>query len=68
MREKGQLIKCGSLSAEGDVEFWDDGTATARSSNFIPQPSDPSEKDRLREKPAGQDLATDSDASSHQKS
>ena len=26
MKEKGQLIKTGNLSAEGDVEFWDDGT------------------------------------------
>ncbi|KAF2008502.1 zf-DNL-domain-containing protein, partial [Aaosphaeria arxii CBS 175.79] len=30
MREKGQLVKRGSLSAEGDVEFWDDGTTTGR--------------------------------------
>ena len=28
MREKGNLVKKGSLSAEGDVEFWDDGSAT----------------------------------------
>jgi protein import protein ZIM17 len=36
MREKGQLVKRGSLSEEGDVEFWDDGTTTARSAHFIP--------------------------------
>ncbi|EMD66462.1 hypothetical protein COCSADRAFT_112859 [Bipolaris sorokiniana ND90Pr] len=34
MREKGSLIKKGSLSAEGDVEFWDDGTSTPRSAHF----------------------------------
>lgn len=30
LKEKGQLLKKGSLSAEGDVEFWDDGTETKR--------------------------------------
>ncbi|EOA84979.1 uncharacterized protein SETTUDRAFT_137237 [Exserohilum turcica Et28A] len=34
MREKGNLVKKGSLSAEGDVEFWDDGTSTPRSAQF----------------------------------
>jgi protein import protein ZIM17 len=32
MKEKGQLVKRGVLSTEGDVEFWDDGTETARQS------------------------------------
>ena len=36
MREKGQLVKRGSLSTEGDVEFWDDGSSTPRSTNYIP--------------------------------
>ena len=36
MREKGQLVKRGSLSIEGDVEFWDDGSKTPRSANYIP--------------------------------
>jgi protein import protein ZIM17 len=59
MREKGQLVKRGSLSAEGDVEFWDDGATTSRSSNFIPQPADP-EKDRLKvEQPASQTSPVD---------
>ena len=35
MREKGQLVKRGSLSTEGDVEFWDDGSNTPRSANYI---------------------------------
>jgi hypothetical protein len=30
MKEKGQLVKRGTLSTEGDLEFWDDGTETAR--------------------------------------
>lgn len=34
MREKGDLVKRGSLSAEGDVEFWDDGTSTSRSAHY----------------------------------
>ncbi|ORY12624.1 DNL zinc finger-domain-containing protein [Clohesyomyces aquaticus] len=36
LREKGQVVKRGSLSAEGDVEFWDDGSTTPRSASFIP--------------------------------
>ncbi|KIW03096.1 uncharacterized protein PV09_05741 [Verruconis gallopava] len=30
MKQKGQLIKRGTLSAEGDVEFWEDGTEVKR--------------------------------------
>ncbi|GAM85727.1 hypothetical protein ANO11243_037350 [Dothideomycetidae sp. 11243] len=30
LREKGQLLKKGTLSAEGNVEFWDEGTQTKR--------------------------------------
>lgn len=30
LREKGQLLKKGTLGADGDVEFWDDGSTTAR--------------------------------------
>lgn len=28
MKERGQLVKKGTLSEEGDVEFWEDGTQT----------------------------------------
>ncbi|KAG9237510.1 DNL zinc finger protein [Amylocarpus encephaloides] len=28
MREKGQIVKKGTLSEDGDVEFWEDGTST----------------------------------------
>ena len=28
MRQKGQLVKRGMLDANGDVEFWDDGSQT----------------------------------------
>lgn len=30
MKEKGQLVKRGTLSADGDLEFWEDGTETTR--------------------------------------
>ncbi|EKD20614.1 putative DNL zinc finger domain containing protein [Drepanopeziza brunnea f. sp. 'multigermtubi' MB_m1] len=32
MREQGQLVKKGTLSDDGDLEFWADGTTTARGS------------------------------------
>lgn len=28
MKEKGQLIKRGALSEDGDLELWDDGSQT----------------------------------------
>ena len=52
MREKGQLVRRGALNEEGDVEFWDDGSTTPRSSNFIPNTHSKDEKDRLTESPA----------------
>lgn len=30
MRQKGQLVKRGTLGGKGDVEFWDDGSETKR--------------------------------------
>lgn len=30
MRDQGQLVKKGTLSENGDLEFWDDGTTTTR--------------------------------------
>ncbi|KAI9800170.1 MAG: hypothetical protein M1833_003497 [Piccolia ochrophora] len=30
MRQKGELVKRGTIGADGDVEFWDDGTTTKR--------------------------------------
>lgn len=30
MKERGQLVKRGSLSEDGDLEFWEDGTTTER--------------------------------------
>ena len=32
LRQKGQLVKRGTLSGKGDVEFWDDGSQTERKS------------------------------------
>jgi protein import protein ZIM17 len=51
MREKGSMIKKGALSAEGDVEFWDDGSTTPRSAQFHPE-SKPKGDDRFTEQPA----------------
>ncbi|ETS87402.1 hypothetical protein PFICI_01230 [Pestalotiopsis fici W106-1] len=30
MRERGQLVKRGTLGVDGDIEFWEDGTQTQR--------------------------------------
>jgi len=30
MRERGQIVKKGTLSEDGDVEFWEDGSTTQR--------------------------------------
>lgn len=30
MRERGQLVKKGTLSEDGDLEFWEDGTSNKR--------------------------------------
>jgi len=30
MRERGRLVKRGTLGGDGDIEFWDDGTTTPR--------------------------------------
>lgn len=49
MKEKGSLVKRGSLSAEGDVEFWDDGSSTPRSAHFHTEAS-PSGEERLTDK------------------
>jgi protein import protein ZIM17 len=50
MREKGSMVKKGLLSAEGDVEFWDDGSTTARSAQFHAE-SKPKGDDRFTEQP-----------------
>lgn len=50
MREKGNLVKKGLLSAEGDVEFWDDGTSTERSAQFHSE-SKPKGDERFIEQP-----------------
>jgi len=45
MREKGDLVKRGTLSAEGDVEFWDDGSTSPRSAHFHPKSTTKSDPD-----------------------
>ncbi|KAM7205539.1 DNL zinc finger domain containing protein [Naviculisporaceae sp. PSN 640] len=52
LREKGQLIKKGTLGEDEDVEFWEDGTVTERRADLCDR-----EKERLdkyaRDKAAG---------------
>jgi mitochondrial protein import protein ZIM17 len=38
MREQGQLVKKGTLSEDGDLEFWADGTTTKRRKDNGQQP------------------------------
>lgn len=40
MREKGQLVKRGTLGEDGDVEFWEDGSVTERGSGAASSGSD----------------------------
>lgn len=42
LREKGQLVKKGTLGEDEDIEFWEDGTTTARREELSQE-----EKDRL---------------------
>jgi len=30
MKERGEIVKKGTLSEDGDIEFWEDGTTTER--------------------------------------
>ena len=36
MRQKGQLVKRGTLGESRDIEFWDDGTQTERNRSHAP--------------------------------
>jgi protein import protein ZIM17 len=58
MREKGSLVKKGSLSAEGDVEFWDDGSSTPRSAHFHTE-SKPKGDERFVAKPTPPNVTPD---------
>ncbi|CAG8983542.1 hypothetical protein HYALB_00004343 [Hymenoscyphus albidus] len=40
MRERGMIVKKGTLSNDGDVEFWEDGTSNARILDESAKPSD----------------------------
>jgi len=33
MRDRGKLVKKGTLSEDGNLEFWDDGTTTPRANS-----------------------------------
>ena len=41
MREQGQLVKKGTLSEDGDLEFWADGTTTKRKKDRDAPPPPP---------------------------
>ena len=38
MREQGQLVKKGTLSEDGNLEFWEDGSTTKRRKETATQP------------------------------
>ncbi len=38
MREQGQLVKKGTLSEDGNLEFWEDGSTTKRRKEKAIQP------------------------------
>jgi protein import protein ZIM17 len=40
MRERGQLVKRGTLSEDGDLEFWEDGTTTKRNKDISSEKTD----------------------------
>jgi len=39
MKEKGQLVRKGTLSEDGDLEFWEDGTTTNRGDKEFERPA-----------------------------
>ena len=47
MREQGQLVKKGTLSEDGNLEFWEDGSTTKRRKEKATQqpPKDEANKD-----------------------
>ncbi|OCK85174.1 zf-DNL-domain-containing protein [Lepidopterella palustris CBS 459.81] len=55
LREKGHGVKRGELSAQGDFEFWDDGSVTQRSATYVPNTTikaeEGTEEGRLTESP-----------------
>jgi mitochondrial protein import protein ZIM17 len=49
MREQGQLVKKGTLSEDGDLEFWEDGSTTNRRKEKGAQPAAKEGRARSRE-------------------
>jgi protein import protein ZIM17 len=45
MREQGQLVKKGTLSEDGDLEFWEDGSTTKRRKDKDTQPAKPENRE-----------------------
>jgi len=59
MREKGHLVKKGSLSTDGDVEFYDDGTSSQTRSAHFHAESKPKGDERFVEQPSSQKPSSD---------
>jgi protein import protein ZIM17 len=59
MREKGHLVKKGSLSAEGDIEFYEDGTSSLSRSAYFHPDSKPKGDERFVEQPSSQKPSSD---------
>lgn len=70
MRERGQLVKRGTLGEDGDVEFWEDGTTTERGagSGISPVARDlqaPSQADQTSPSQEARDPSAQAAAPSH---
>ncbi|KAK4200202.1 DNL zinc finger-domain-containing protein [Triangularia verruculosa] len=55
LREKGQLVKKGTLGEDGDLEFWEDGSTTVRDHEALAKEAEEKEKRRkeIEEKERG---------------
>ncbi|KAK3488977.1 zf-DNL-domain-containing protein, partial [Neurospora hispaniola] len=56
LKEKGMMVKRGTLGEEGDVEFWEDGTSTMREPEPEPAPEKP--KKEVDNSPPGSTFKT----------
>lgn len=45
LRERGQLVRKGTLGEDGDIEFWEDGTVTTRDNDEVAEVTSPMEAD-----------------------
>jgi protein import protein ZIM17 len=52
MRERGQIVKKGTLSEDGNVEFWEDGTTTPSTYKRSDRTTGQEDTEKLDEDPA----------------